>query len=161
MLADPDAGRHFYNASALACLRSGHINEFKKMVLIETVGGDCTMRFIQCTAKTHGMFKMSTTINGNIIQHPCDIWTVLKRIKDLPEDDFCKLLSLRREYMKNEGQEKEEHMRRTGAVMLTMHLLKTGKINKERKQIRDAIDFFTRHKKAEGNISHTFYVKAA
>ena len=51
-------------------------------------------------------------------------------------------------------------MRRTGAVMLTMHLLKTNKIKKERKQIKAAIDFFTRHKKAEGNIAHQFYVKA-
>ena len=44
--------------------------------------------------------------------------------------------------------------------MLTLHLLKTGKIKKERQQIKDAIDFFCRHKKGTGNISSHFYVKA-
>jgi hypothetical protein len=104
---------------------------------------------------------MSTVINENIVKHPCDIWTVLKKIKELPEEEFKKLMSLRKEYMKAEGQEKEEYMRRTGAVMLTMHLLKTNQIRMERRQIRDAIDFFTRHKSAEGNVSHIFYVKAS
>ncbi len=50
---------------------------------------------------------MSTVINENIVKHPCDIWTVLKKIKQLPEE-FKKLTSLCKEYMKAEGQEKEE-----------------------------------------------------
>jgi hypothetical protein len=29
------------------------------------------------------------------------------------------------------------------------------------RQIRDAIDFFTRHKTSDGNASHTYYVKAS
>ncbi len=122
---------------------------------------DASMRFIQCKTKTFGIFKMSTVINGNNIAHPCDIWSVLKKIKELEAEDFKKLLSLRKSYMQAEGQDKEEHMRRTGAVMLTLYLLKTGKIRKERKQIKQAIDFFTRHKASEGNLSHMFYVKAS
>ncbi len=46
LLENPDAGRHFYNVSAIACVRAGHIDEFEKMYLIETSGGGSTMKFI-------------------------------------------------------------------------------------------------------------------
>ena len=153
-----DAGA---NAGAIASLRAGHIDELHKLELSEhRAESGFTKKFIKTTMKSVGMFEMSTRINDNIIQHPCDIWSILKKLQALPKDDLARLVSLRTEYQKRNGQEKEEYMRRTGAVMLTLHLLKTGKIKKERQQIKDAIDFFCRHKKGTGNISSHFYVKA-
>jgi hypothetical protein len=171
----PFTGRIVFNLYTLACLRQGLLPDKYKSgaekgrigLQGEFINGeffvmtyDVQGRYFADTKKFGGVRHAAELRldNGEKLSYLFDPAKVFPVLKEMPRATKIRLAESARDYAVSQGT-RLERARHTGAIMLALYHVRRGRVSINHKELKVAVDFYTRHSTSDCWNSYRYYVR--